>query len=643
MDESGDKLFPLKEQGTGMSVELNGPENFAHEVMFEEEYVHIGGQNPVFIGQTLSQNRFKFAGATLGLLILVLMGRGLWMQVVSYGHYREQAEENRLRHVYIPARRGIVRDAKGTVLAENVPSFDLQAMPWLLPQKEDEKDALLGNVGRILSVPLNDLLAVMASSTPGETLTVARDIPYDRAIALDIKVGQDPAMQLVVGSKRHYPLSDKVKSLSHLLGYVGAISPEELTAHRPEGYRQVDAIGKSGVESTYEKILRGVAGEKVYEVDSLNRVMSLYGDEAPHDGGDLRLTLDADLQAAAEQALSKELAAIKLTRGAVVALDPRDGSILALVSLPSYDDNYFSGSVSSTYYASLLKNEDHPLLPRAWAGVYPSGSTIKPVIATAGLAEKVITPNTTVNSVGGIKLGATFFPDWKAGGHGATNVRKAIAWSVNSFFYTIGGGYQNFVGLGVDRLTKWMRAFGLGDRLGLDLPGESAGFVPSKEWKEKTKGERWYVGDTYNLSIGQGDLLVTPLQVAAFTSAVANGGFKVRPHIVPASDALSTERLAEASVIETVRLGMRDTVIYGSGKAMQGLPFTVAGKTGTAQWRNDRKNHAWFAAFAPFDKPEIVVVVLIEEGNEGSTVSVPVAREILQAWWKLKGKTANSK
>jgi penicillin-binding protein 2 len=266
-------------------------------------------------------------------------------------------------------------------------------------------------------------------------------------------------------------------------------------------------------------------------------------------------------------------------------------------------------------------------------------------VATAALEEGVITANTTVFSTGGVRIGSSFFADWRAGGHGATNVRKAIADSVNTFFYYIGGGYESFVGLGVDRLVKWLRLFGLGTRTGIDLPGERPGFVPDADWKAKTKGERWYVGDTYNLSIGQGDLLVTPLQVASYTSTIADSGIHITPHVAQAfiaSDGTetpidinrATSTVASLSSIQIVRQGMRETVVSGSGRSLSNLPFSVAGKTGTAQWRNDRATHAWFTSFAPYEKPEIVVTVLIEEGGEGSLTAIPVARQILQAWWQ---------
>jgi penicillin-binding protein 2 len=548
----------------------------------------------------------------------------------------------------VPSRRGIIRDREGRILAENIPSFDVRTVETLLPTDTSEREELLGQIGRTIGMTVNDIEHIFASSTdPNEHVVLKRDIPYDRALSVSILAAHAPAIEVAIGSKRRYPESPNLQSLSHILGYVSGISPNELEVRRDQGYRQIDAIGKTGVEASYESILRGTPGENVYEVDSRHRITATVGERDSIDGKDLILTIDLPLQERVEHALRAGLDRAKVTRGVAIVMDPTDGSILAVASLPSYDDNFFSGTVSSTQYAKLIGDPDRPLLPRAWAGTYPSGSTAKPVIAVAALAEGVITPQTTVLSVGGLHIGPWFFPDWKVGGHGSVNVRSALAWSVNTFFYYVGGGYERFVGLGVDRLTAWMRLFGLGNRTGLDVPGESAGFVPSQAWKEKQKGESWYVGDTYNLSIGQGDLLVTPLQVASYTSTIANGGYPIVPHfglmygrpgeaVTHVTSTRSSERIAPAEAIKTVQSGMADTVAYGSGRALAGMAFKVAGKTGTAQWRSDKANHAWFTSFAPTDDPHVVVTVLLEEGVEGSSTAVPVAKEILQAWWDLK-------
>lgn len=635
-------LFPLQEKGIGLQVARGDRQTVAHEVLFEDRYQHVT-DTPVFLGPTLPRFRFWLVLAAVAVLSGLLLGRSFWMQILTPGIYYNRAEQNRLRREIIPARRGIIRDRQGQILAENVPAFDLRVIPWLMPRDPEERNRLLSQVGREVGLSVNDMLAAMASSTdPTESLTLKRDIPYKQALAVNIAVGDNPALHIAIGDKRYYPHTPYIQTLSHILGYVGPISQEEFANQKAKGYRQTDVIGKTGVEHIYESLLRGQAGEKVYEVDAQNKVISLVSNKAPVDGSDLKLTLDLKLQQMVENALRTGMERAKVKRGSAIVMDPRDGSILAIASLPAYDVNLFSGTVSSTYYAKLLKDEERPLLPRAWSGVYPSGSTIKPIIAIAALMEKIITPNTTVNSVGGLRLGQTFFPDWKAGGHGITNVRRAIAWSVNTFFYMIGGGYESFVGLGVDRETKWLRTFGLGSKTGIDLPGENPGFVPSKEWKEKTKGERWFVGDTYNLSIGQGDLLVTPLQVAEFTAEVANGGFRITPHVghVSSTQSMRGVRLAGESAIDVVRQGMRDTVLAGSAQALKALPFSVAGKTGTAQWRRDRLNHAWFTSFAPFDDPQVVVTVLLEEGNEGSRTAVPVAQEILLAWYNLFKETS---
>lgn len=643
----GKDIFPWSSDGVGMHVQTSDPNMLAHEVLFEDGITAIK-DTPMFLGKALPIRRYTIAMAVVGLAVAILLGRAFWMQVVQGPYYQSRAEDNRTRHESIDSRRGVIRDRTGIVLAENTPDFDLRTIPWYLPADPDARNEMLAQVGRTAGVDVASMQAIIASSTdPTESLSLMRDVPYDRALSLQVLVGDDPGVHIVTGNKRSYPESAATMSLSHVLGYTGVISPEEYAQRKPDGYRQTDLVGKAGIEASYEDVLRGTPGERIYEVDARNKIMSIVGERQAVDGRDVRLSLDLGLQRIAEQALRKELQKLHLGRGAAIAMDPRDGSILALVSLPAYDNNLFAGSVSSTAYKALLTDPDHPLLPRAYAGTYPSGSVIKPAYATAALAEGVITANTTVDSVGGIRIGATFFPDWKAGGHGITNVRKAIAWSVNTFFYYIGGGYDSFIGLGVDRMVDWLQRFGMGSRTGIDVPGERPGFVPSAPWKEQTKGERWYVGDTYNLSIGQGDLLVTPLQIATYICTIANGGYAVRPHLVSAfigadgsvqtvSDPPSTKAIADPFIIQTVRAGMRDTVVYGSGHSLSTLPFPVAGKTGTAQWRNDKPTHAWFTSFAPYDKPEIVVTVLIEEGGEGSISSIPVAREILSAWYAEK-------
>jgi penicillin-binding protein 2 len=641
--------FRWQADGDGLRVRRATHGMVQHEVMYEDDITHIK-ERPLYMGASIPNVRFFVVFGVVACMLTGLLGRSFWMQIMHGAEYRERADRNRLRQEVVLPRRGIIRDRSGNILAENVPSFDVRLIERQLPSEKTERDELLGRIGRTLGMRVGEIEGLMASSTdPDDSLVIKRDVPYDRAIAMKIVASSAAGIDVAVGSKRRYPYSAETTSLSHVLGYVSGITRDELERRRAEGYRQIDLLGKTGIESTYESILRGKTGERLYEVDSRHQVTALVGETPSVDGSDVTLSIDLRLQRAAEAALRAEMTKAGVARGAVVAMDPRDGSILAIASLPAYDNNLFSGTVSSTAYAELISNPDHPLLPRAWAGTYPSGSTAKPMLSIAALAEGIITPKTTVLSTGGLHVGPWFFPDWKAGGHGLVNVRSAIAWSVNTFFYYIGGGYDRFVGLGVDKISEWMKKFGLGEKTGIDVPGEAVGFVPTREWKETTKSERWFIGDTYNLSIGQGDLLVTPLQVASWTATIANGGYVVQPKIgmkygrpedvsTVVSTTRATDPIASGSVVETVRLGMRDNVTYGSGRALSDLPFAAAGKTGTAQWRADKENHAWFTSFAPFEKPEVVVTVLLEEGKEGSSTAVPVAKEILKAWWATRGR-----
>lgn len=622
-----------------LRIDLEQSEVFDHEMLFEDDVVQLKDRK-LFVGLGIPLKRTRAALCVVLLVFIGLLGRAGWMQLIEGDVYQARADENRYRSVVLPARRGIIQDRNGTVLAENVPSFHVRIRWSDLPREEDERIRMIATVARITGRTSEDVISVLhATGTRiDEWVDVAKDVSYERAISLSVELPELQGVTLVTAAKRKYPKSERTPSLSHVIGYVGSVSPEEYEQRKQRGYRRTDEIGKTGIERSYEHQIRGEPGERRVEVDAFGRPRAVVGECEPVDGNDVILTVDLALQEAVEEALRRGLERAEVTRGSAILMDPNDGSILAIVSLPTYDNNMFAGNVSSTAYAALIKDDNQPLFPRAWAGQYPSGSVIKPLIATAALEERIIEPDTTIISVGGIRVGPWFFPDWRAGGHGATNVRRAIAWSVNTFFYYIGGGYESFYGLGIVRLTQWMQQFGLGETLDLDVPNEAAGHVPTREWKEQTKGERWYIGDTYNLSIGQGDLLVTPVQIARVTASIANGGKLVRPHLVKGSEDTDPEQLpVRVGVWETVRLGMRDTVTYGSGRRLNALPVAVAGKTGTAQWRTDRPNHAWFAGFAPFDDPKVVVSILIEEGEEGAEHAVPVAEEVLSAWYERNG------
>ncbi len=631
----------------GLRVSDTRSNQINSEVLYEEDATKIT-ERPIFVGLAIPQGRFIFAAMLAVLTVIGLTTRAFWMQAINQDAYQAKAEANRLRTMVITPPRGTIVDSSGVVLAENESSFDVVVQPLDLPQEEYKRKEIFGKIGRITGMDIASLESVISSSTKWDiSVPLVRDIPYEQAIQVKIDLADEPSVGVSHGLKRKYRQSAELQSLGHILGYVGKISPEQYEDRREEGYLRTDLIGKAGLEGSYEFWLAGERGQRVTEVDAFGHVKRVVYDEEPKSGNILELSLDLRLQQAAEQAIKESVEENEdIKRGVAIAMDPRDGQILASVSWPAYDNNAFSGKVSSTVYAALLEDENTPLLPRAWAGLYPSGSTIKPVFAAAALADGIITPNTTILSTGGIWVSNRFFPDWKPGGHGATNVRRAIAWSVNTFFYMIGGGTDNFTGMGANRMAEWLEKFGFGEPTGLDIDGEYGGLVPTPEWRVQKRNERWYIGDTYNYSIGQGDLLVTPLQIALSTAEIANGGRRIYPHFVKNTEAYDAyqkhsgletvkEPIAPIEHIQTVQAGMRDTVIYGSGRALANFPVNVAGKTGTAQWRNDRPNHAWFTSYAPYEDPRIVVTVLLEEGTEGSETAVPVARKILEAWYRI--------
>lgn len=625
------------------------------------------------VGRTFNTNKLLPIRIIVFLLILVLASRTAWLQIVQGAHYAGLAEGNRLRTENLEPKRGIIYDRNDQALVRNKANFVLSLRPIDLPKDELERDSLLRYLSNVIDeipetgdVNLNSDLDLVLDGPSFQLMKeklnkvsrfsleayqpvfIADNIDYDQALRLILERNTLPGVIIETKIRREYLFtankpdasSSDLSSLAHILGYTGKITDEALQ-RLGDQYSLIDYVGKTGLEYFWEKELKGVRGQKNIEVDALGRHKKIINEVAPIAGYNLKLSLDLDLQRQAELITKDWLLKTKTHRASVIIMNPNNGQILALVSLPAYDNNLFARGVSQAEFDVFLQDENKPLFNRAISGEIPSGSTIKPVIAAAALQEGVITENTSFLSIGGLRISQWFFPDWKAGGHGLTNVRKALAESVNTFFYYIGGGYQDFVGLGVDRLVKYMRLFGLGEKTGIDLPGEATGFVPTREWKEETKNEAWYIGDTYHISIGQGDILATPLQVANFTAVVANGGRLYQPTLVQnllnednqivktIEPTIIRQDFIDSYNLQVVREGMRQTVTAGSGRSLSVLPVTSAGKTGTAQWSSKKENHAWFTGFAPYEKPELVITVLVEEGREGSEVAVPIAREIL--------------
>ena len=601
------------------------------------------------VGAPVSLSVIFILFSAFGIFFFALSARLFYIQIIQGQKYEQLAMRNSQRLIPLPAERGQIFDKNLVQLTENIPSFSLALVPQDLPHNSVERQIIVSSLASITGNSSTTIAETIEEygDYSYERITIVDDIPYNTALSIQIKSVDLPGISIQRGSKRLYlPSSSSATTtaLAHVLGYQGKLSRAELDKLYQSGYSPSDVIGKIGVEKTYETILRGVYGKKQLEVDALGREQAVLSEKLPQPGFHVRLSIDLEIQKKLTTIMAETLKREKKTRGAAVAVDPRSGEILALVSLPSFNNNDFSGGIDPQIYQSYLSNPDQPLFQRAIAGLYPSGSTIKPSIAAGALHEGIITAQTSFVSTGGIRIGQWFFPDWLAGGHGLTNVRKSLAQSVNTFYYYIGGGYGNFAGLGVEKITAALRRFGFGQLLKIDLPGEQAGFLPSKEWKEKEKQERWYIGDTYNLSIGQGDLLVTPLQIAMMTSVIANNGTLFSPRVVksiinpqtkvetPITAKKLREQVMSSTDLSTVRLGMRDCVIYGSCRRLSTIAVPIAGKTGTAQWSSTKPTHAWFTSFAPFDSPTIVLTILIEEGGEGSSVAAPVA-DTFYRWW----------
>jgi len=597
-----------------------------------------------FLGSSITRGRLMF-----GMLVLFLVFGGFvfrlgYLQIYKGNFYFDLAEGNRIRVHRLNADRGIVKDRNGEILSSNVPSFSL----WVDDLILDDENEYLKSVSVIAELLDEDESAVherlvSEKDVAGEIL-ITRDLPFEKAMMVLASSEDYSILRVEAGTLREFNV-DSSLTLSSILGYVGIISSDEYEERKEAGYFRRDLVGKAGLEKSFEVLLRGFPGERRVEVDSMGREQSILQERLAVDGADLTLNIDSDLQAFIEHRLDDVRDKWNISNASVIVLDPSDGAVLALVSYPGYDGNLFSGGISVSDYAGLVEDESRPLFTRVISGQFPSGSTFKPIVSAAALDEGIIDEDTSFLSTGGLRIGQFFFPDWKAGGHGVTNVTKALADSVNTFFYIVGGGYGEFDGIGLTKMMDAASRFGLGKQLGIDLPGEASGFLPTAEWKMRVKDEPWYIGDTYHAAIGQGDILVTPLQVAAFTSVFANGHVLYTPQVVDGYDMQGTyhdispqvvyDLPASEESIEIVRKGLRRAVTDGSAWRLKDLPVTSAGKTGTAQWNTNKPNHAWFTGFAPYEDAEIVVTVLVEEGGEGSTVAVPLAKDIFE-WWFSK-------
>jgi len=555
------------------------------------------------------------------LVCFILLWVGLfYTQIIRYPYYSRLSRNNSIRILPIDGPRGDIFDRNGTVLVTNRLSFDAA----LIYRELRDRRALAQLLNSVLHMNGEEIAGVMdkAARKPYAPVTIAEDIDKEKAISIEEAASDIDGLMIETRSRRSY-LYNKVGS--HLFGYLGEITESELGGLKEYGYRMKDLMGRAGIEKYYDSYLRGVDGGTQIEVDSLGRQTRIIGIKEPASGRDLYLTVDVAIQKTCDTLLGEH-------KGAIVAMDPRNGQILALASHPAFDPNVFIRPGTSKERRMLLRDRvGRPLSDKAISALYAPGSIFKIVTASAALEKKKISPQTRFFCPGSYRLGRGTFDCWKEGGHGSQNLREGLMNSCNVFFYNTGRA------AGVDNIEIFAKLFGFGRPTGIDLPDEVKGVVPGRAWKRSHLHDNWYEGETINYSIGQGYLLVTPIQVAEMMSVVANRGNLVRPFIVKriGSDDMPVTRPKPVGIssetIRLVRAGLFDVVNAenGTGKRAAVEGMVVAGKTGTAQ-NPQGKTHAWFAGFAPYDDPKICLVVFLEHGGKGGLEPASIARGIFE-------------
>lgn len=596
-------------------------------------------------------NRSRLIAALVGisLLLSVLVYRYYSLQITQHQDFLTQSDRNRIRVEVIPPTRGQIVDRKGRVLAANKPTF----VVGVIKERSEDLDQLVGQLADRLALTPRELDAFQERSlrrAPFEAVPIKLGLDDAALATVAVDLHQLPGVVVDAQLTRDYPYGE---TLSHVLGYVGRVSAEDLLELDNERYRGTLHTGKVGLEKRYEPLLHGQPGFQHVETNAHGRLLRVLEQQAPVPGQNLRLYLDLDLQREAAAALGDQ-------RGAVVALDPLTGGVLAMVSNPSYDANLFVEGISYTDYAELRGSLDTPLLNRAVQGQYPPGSTIKPLLGLGALAEGFVTPETAVPDPGWYRLpGDTRrYRDWtlrvRGGGHADTvDLRMAIAESCDTYYYDLAHR------MGIDTMADLLTPYGLGQKTGVDTTGEQPGIIPSTEWKRRAMGEVWYPGETISAGIGQGYMLATPLQLAQATMVIANKGESFVPSVVHRVGDLIVGGVQRPALTiaekdwQAVVAGMVDVVHSPRGTAAaigKGLQYSMAGKTGTSQVisiaqdaiydeetvSERNRNHGLFVAFAPVDKPRIVVAVIAENGG-GSSAASPIARRVIDAWLAESG------
>jgi len=587
---------------------------------------------------------FILANIIITVAFSLIFSRLWYLQIIKGDFFKDLSENNRIRIQEIPAPRGILFDHSGIPLVDSFPSFDVSLVREDVPDME----TLIPALSRALNMDPEKIWSKLdqaKGSPPFQPLKIKTDITWQELATVETRRLDLPGVEVEVVMRRNYLYG---RLASHFIGYLGEISQEELEREEYADHKMGHFIGKYGVEQRYESFLMGVNGGRQIEVNAMGRKMRVLEKVESNPGNNLILTLDLELQKAAEEAMAGK-------RGTVVAIDPNNGEVLAMVSLPDFDPNLFARGISSENWKSILNNPARPLQNRAIQGQYPPGSVFKIITAIAGLEEKVITPETTFRCNGTFPYGNREYHCWKKEGHGHVSLNRGLVESCDVYFYNVG------LRLGVDRIAKYASGMGLGRVTGIPFGNEKPGIVPTSSWKMRRFGIPWQAGETLSVAIGQGFNLLSPIQIACLVSAVANGGTLYQPNIIRAVKAPHGEVLKEflplelktipasPATLEMIRQAMWGAVNSpgGTGGRARIDGFDVAGKTGTAQVIQrregragpsspDLQDHAWFVCFAPASRPEITVVVLVEHGGGGGATAAPIARKVLESYFQRK-------
>lgn len=587
------------------------------------------------------QRRVIYLMALVTLAFGVILMRVWYLQVIKGDYYAEQSENNRMRVVHLQPQRGLVYDRAGRVLVNNVPGFNLYLVPEDIPDRAD----VLAKLERYIGLDPAEVRRRLNSpkyAVPYMPVKIKEDMSMEEVAILEAHRLELPGVRIEAEPQRSYPNGEVA---AHLLGYVGEVSPAQLKDLGGEGVLPGMIVGQYGVEKSYDRFIRGAPGQKTIEIDALGHEMKVVRTHEPAAGDDLYLTIDLELQRVAEQALAGQA-------GSIVALDPNNGDVLALVSHPAFDPNRLSRGVNAADWDAIISHPKRPLTNRAIQGQYPPGSTFKIVVSAASLETKTVTPASSVFCRGFMPFGRRIYNDWKRGGHGTVDLHAAMVQSCDVYFYDVGRR------VGVDPIADYAVQFGLGRPTGIELLSEKGGLIPTTSWKSRVLGEPWFPGETLSVAIGQGYVTATPLQMANLVGIVATSGERFQPHLVKAVRSRDTGRLFDFPPVRLenpsigrdtysiLRKALRGVVAdpHGTGGAARVNTVAIAGKTGTSQVVGARpgvptkslpkefQDHAWFVAFAPVDAPRLAVAVLVENGGHGGEAAAPKARQIIEAY-----------